>query len=77
MSESFSTEPLRYEPTLLASPTNNGQEINITLVPPEPVASDTTILDYRLRITAGGDSVQVFNILRCVAVRGVTNVLYL
>ena len=63
----LSTGPLRYEPTILASPTSNGQDVNIILVPPEPVASDTIILDHRLKITSRRGSLQIFNISRYVS----------
>ena len=57
------SEPLDYEATILVSPTSSGQDVDISIIPPDSVASETTIQEYRLRITGGdGVNVEVVNV---------------
>jgi len=58
----LSTEPLRYEATILVSPTSNGQDMDISIIPPDPVASETRIEGYQLRITGDNSYVNVVNL---------------
>ena len=60
--KNYSTEPLSYEATILVSPTSDGQDVDISIIPPNPVASETRIQGYQLRITGNSGSEQVVNI---------------
>jgi len=62
MKQHYSTESLSYEATILASPTSDGQDVDISIIPPDPVASETRIQGYQLRITGSSSGVEVFNI---------------